>query len=325
MTLRPLGRTDLNVSPLCLGGNVFGWTADETASFRVLDAYVDGGGNFIDTAEVYSRWVPGHEGGESETILGRWLHSRRRRDQLVIATKVGAPMGEDPAKQGLSRRRILDAVDGSLRRLKVDEIDLYQAHFDDPNTPLDETLATFDGLIKAGKVRHVGASNYSAPRLKAALDVARSAGYRPYETLQPQYNLLDRTSFEGELQAFCVEHGLGVITYYGLASGFLSGKYREDQPLPGSDRAAKVQREYMNPRGFRVLRELDRAAREHGATVAQVALAWLMAQRGVTSAIASATTLAQVQELLGAVSLKLAPETLDRLCEVGAPEDVRPR
>ena len=325
MTLRPLGRTDLNVSPLCLGGNVFGWTADETASFRVLDAYVDGGGNFIDTAEVYSRWVPGHEGGESETILGRWLRSRRRRDQLVIATKVGAPMGEDPAKQGLSRRRILDAVDGSLRRLKVDEIDLYQAHFDDPNTPLDETLATFDGLIKAGKVRHVGASNYSAPRLKAALDVARSAGYRPYETLQPQYNLLDRTSFEGELQAFCVEHGLGVITYYGLASGFLTGKYREDQPHPGSDRAAKVQREYMNPRGFRVLGELDRAAREHGATVAQVALAWLMAQRGVTSAIASATTLAQVQELLGAVSLKLAPETLDRLREVGAPEDVRPR
>ena len=325
MTLRPLGRTNLNVSPLCLGGNVFGWTADETASFRVLDAYVDGGGNFIDTAEVYSRWVPGHEGGESETILGRWLRSRRRRDQLVIATKVGAPMGEDPAKQGLSRRRILDAVDGSLRRLKVDEIDLYQAHFDDLDTPLDETLATFDGLIKAGKVRHVGASNYSAPRLKAALDVARSAGYRPYETLQPQYNLLDRTSFEGELQAFCVEHGLGVITYYGLASGFLTGKYREDQPLPASDRAAKVQREYMNPRGFRVLGELDRAAREHGATVAQVALAWLMAQRGVTSAIASATTLAQVQELLGAVSLKLAPETLDRLREVGAPEDVRPR
>lgn len=317
MILRPLGRTDLKVSPLCLGGNVFGWTADEAASFGVLDAYVDGGGNFIDTAEVYSRWVPGHEGGESETLLGRWLRSRRRRDQVVIATKVGAAMGEDPAKQGLSRRRILEAVDGSLRRLKVDEIDLYQAHFDDPSTPLEETLAAFDTLIRAGKVRHVGASNYTAPRLKEALDVARMAGYRPYETMQPPYNLLDRATYEGDLQALCVEQGLGVMPYYGLASGFLSGKYREDQPLPGSDRAAKVQREYMNPRGFRVLAELDRAARAHGVTVAQVALAWLMAQRGITAAIASATSIPQVQELLGAIALKLDPDTLARLDEVG--------
>lgn len=317
MTLRLLGRTDLKVSPLCLGGNVFGWTADEAASFRVLDAYVDGGGNFIDTAEVYSRWVPGHEGGESETLLGRWLRSRRRRDQLVIATKVGAAMGEDPAKQGLGRRRILDAVDASLRRLKVDEIDLYQAHFDDPQTPLEETLATFDSLIRSGKVRHVGASNYTAPRLKEALDVARMAGYRPYETMQPLYNLLDRGTYEGALQELCVEQGLGVMPYYGLASGFLSGKYREDQPLPASDRAAKVQREYMNPRGFRMLAELDAAARAHGATVAQVALAWLMAQRGVTAAIASATSIPQVQELLGAIALQLDPDTIARLSEVG--------
>lgn len=315
---RNLGRTALRVSPLCLGGNVFGWTADDTASFAVLDAYVDGGGNFIDTAESYSRWVPGHQGGESEAIIGRWMRARQNRDALVIATKVGAPMGEAPEQRGLSRRRIMAAVDGSLRRLQTDVIDLYQAHFDDSATPLEETLATFDELIKAGKVRHIGASNYMAPRLCEALQTSRRLGLRPYETMQPEYNLLDRDSYEGELQATCLEHGLGVITYYSLASGFLSGKYRKDQPLPASSRAAGVQREYMNPRGFRVLDELDRVAAQYEATVSQVALAWVMAQPGVTSAIASATSPPQVQELLGAVRLQLDADSLRRLSDAGA-------
>ncbi|MBO9539062.1 aldo/keto reductase [bacterium] len=317
MTLRNLGRTALRVSPLCLGGNVFGWTADETASFAVLDAYVASGGNFIDTAEVYSRWVPGHHGGESEAILGRWLKSRKNRDQLVIATKVGAPMGDAPEQKGLSRRRILDAVEGSLRRLQTDVIDLYQAHFDDPGTALDETLATFDELVKAGKVRHIGASNYTAPRLNEALETAQRLGLRPFETMQPEYNLLDREQFEGALQALCLEHGLGVITYYSLASGFLSGKYRKDQPLPTSSRAASVQREYMNPRGFRVIEALDAVAAAHQATVSQVALAWVMAQPGVTSAIASATSAAQAQDLLGALRIQLDAEAQHRLSEAG--------
>lgn len=317
MTLRQLGPTDLRVFPLCLGGNVFGWTADEARSFEVLDAYVQGGGNFIDTAESYSRWVPGHHGGESEVILGRWLRSRQNRDQVILATKVGAPMGDAPEQKGLSRRRILEAVEGSLRRLQTEVIDLYQAHFDDPGTPLDETLATFAELLKAGKVRHVGASNYATPRLKDALDTAQRLGLRPYETMQPEYNLLDRDQYEGALQALCVERGLGVITYYSLASGFLSGKYRQGQPLPTSGRAASVQREYMNPRGFRVLAALDEVAAAHRATVSQVALAWVMAQPGVTAAIASATTAAQMRELLGAAQLQLNASELRQLAEVG--------
>lgn len=317
MTLRTLGRTDLRVSPLCLGGNVFGWTADETASFAVLDAYVNGGGNFIDTAESYSRWIPGHQGGESEEILGRWMRSRKNRDQLVIATKVGAPMGDEPHQKGLSRRRILDAVDGSLRRLQTEVIDLYQAHFDDPETPLDETLATFDELIKAGKVRHIGASNYTSHRLRAAQETAKRLGLRSYETMQPEYNLLDRDQYEGELQATCMDLGLGVITYFSLARGFLSGKYRKGQPLPASERAAAVERDYMNPRGFRVLDELDRVAAQHEATLSQVSLAWVMAQPGVTSAIASATTAEQATELVGSVRLQLDADAIRRLKEAG--------
>lgn len=317
---RMLGRTGFEVAPLAFGGNVFGWTADEAASFAVLDAYVAGGGNFIDTAEVYSRWVPGHQGGESETILGRWLQARKHRDRVVIATKVGSAMGEAPDQKGLSRKRILDAVDGSLRRLQTDVIDLYQAHFDDPETPLEETLATFDELIKAGKVRHIGASNYTAPRLKGALDTAQRLGLRPYETMQPGYNLLDREEFEGPLQALCQERGLGVLTYYGLASGFLSGKYRKDRPLPSSSRAARVQQTYMNERGFRVLDALDAIASQHHATDSQVALAWVMAQPGVTCAIASATSVVQVEDLLGSMRLQLDAESLGRLTEAGKPD-----
>jgi aryl-alcohol dehydrogenase-like predicted oxidoreductase len=317
MAFRKLGHTELLVSPLCLGGNVFGWTADEAASFAVLDAYVEGGGNFIDTAESYSRWVPGHQGGESEAILGRWLRSRKHRDAVVIATKVGLPMGDAPEQKGLSRRRILEAVEGSLRRLQTEVIDLYQAHADDPETPLEETLSTFDELIASGKVRHIGASNYTAPRLKQALDVARHAGIRPYETLQPEYNLMDRDDFEGEVQSFCVEHGLGVITYFSLASGFLTGKYRKGEPLPTSGRAASVQRAYMNERGFRVLDALEQVANQHGATYAQVALAWVMAQPGVTSAIASATSPEQTRDLLGALRLQLDEASLRRLSEAG--------
>ena len=324
MTLRELGRTGLRVSPLCLGGNVFGWTADEATSFAVLDAYVEGGGNFIDTAEAYSRWVPGNQGGESEAIIGRWLKTRQDRDRLVIATKVGAPMGEAPDQKGLSRRRIEEAVEGSLRRLGVEAIDLYQAHYDDADTPLEESLAAFDALVKAGKVRHLGASNYSAERLRAALDVADRHGWRPYETMQPEYNLLDRSEYEGPLQALCLERGLGVLTYFSLASGFLTGKYRPGKPLPKSGRAQKVQATYMNERGFRVLDALDAVAAESGASVADVALAWVMAQPGVTSAIASATSPDQVRELLAASRLQLSEDALRRLSEAGRDASASP-
>jgi aryl-alcohol dehydrogenase (NADP+) len=320
MSLRPLGKTDLTVSSWCLGGNVFGWTADERDSFDVLDAYVAEGGNFIDTAEVYSRWVPGHHGGESEAVIGRWLASRGRPEGLVIATKVGFPMGDAPEDQGLGARRIAEAVEGSLRRLGVEAIDLYLAHRDDPDTPLEETLAAFDALVKAGKVRHIGASNYSAHRIAEAMTVASEHGYRPYEALQPEYNMLDRDQFEGPVHDVCASHGLGVFTYFSLASGFLSGKYRPGQPLPDSGRAEKVRDAYMNPRGFRVLDALDAVAVAHGATVAQVALAWVMARPGVTSAIASATDRAQVADLAGAMRLRLAPDEMAALTAAGEPD-----
>lgn len=307
MANRTLGKTELSVSPLCLGGNVFGWTADEQRSFAVLDAYMEGGGNFIDTADTYSTWLPGHVGGESESILGRWMSARKNRGHVILATKVGSRMGTAPDAYGLSRHYILEEVEASLRRLQTDYIDLYQAHRDDTETPLEETLAAFDALVRQGKVRYIGASNYSAVRLREALHISSQHGYARYECLQPPYNLMNRAAYEGELQALCLEEGLGVITYSSLASGFLSGKYRQGKELPSSPRARGIQERYMNEQGFRVLEALDHVAATHSATVSQVALAWIMAQPGITSAIASATSVEQVHELLGAVEVSLLP------------------
>lgn len=308
MLMRKIGRTEMNVSALCLGGNVFGWTADEPTSFAILDAFVEGGGNFIDTADVYSVWIPGHVGGESETILGRWMAARGNREQMIIATKVGSQMGHDPTRKGLSHKHIIASVDDSLRRLQTDYIDLYQAHSDDPNTPLEETLSTFNDLIKQGKVRYIGASNYNAERLTEALAISLQYGYARYESLQPPYNLVNREVFENELDPLCREQEIGVITYSSLASGFLTGKYHRHQELPPSPRAQGVQSNYMNARGFAILDEVEKIAQAHQVTPTQVALAWIIAYPGITTPIASATSVKQTQELLNATSLRLTQD-----------------
>ena len=312
MDYRKLGHTNLGVFPLCLGANTFGWTTDEQASFAVLDAYVAAGGNFIDTADTYVRWAPGGA-GESERILGRWMQARGNRERVIVATKLGSPMSDDPQMQGLSRRYIMEEVEASLRRLQTDYIDLYQAHRDDQQTPLEETLAAFNDLVQAGKVRALGASNYSAGRLRAALAVSAEHGYARYECLQPLYNLVMRADYERDLEPLCVEQGLGVITYSSLASGFLSGKYRPNQDLPATQRASGVQGRYMNERGWRVLAEVERVAQRSQATPAQVALAWILARPSITAPIASATSPDQLQELLGALDLRLDQDALAAL------------
>jgi aryl-alcohol dehydrogenase-like predicted oxidoreductase len=303
MQYRPLGRSALMVSPLCFGGNVFGWTADERTSFSLLDAWVDAGFNFIDTADVYSRWVPGHSGGESETVIGRWLAQGGRRDKVVIATKVGSDMGE--GRTGLAPARIRQAVEDSLQRLQVDCIDLYQAHRDDSDTPLEDTLEAFAALIKEGKVRAIGASNYSAARLAEALDTSRRLGLPRYESLQPLYNLYDRAVFERELQPLCVKEEVGVINFYALAAGFLTGKYRTPDDASKSARGANTIAQYLNERGLKIVAALDEAAQRTGSTPARVAVAWVMAQPAITAPIASATTLAQLDDLVQAARLKL--------------------
>jgi aryl-alcohol dehydrogenase-like predicted oxidoreductase len=316
MEYRALGRSPLQVSPLCFGGNVFGWTVDERTSFSLLDAWLDAGFNFVDTADVYSRWAPGHAGGESETVIGRWLKQSGKRDQVVIATKVGMDMGE--GRIGLKPARIREAVEASLRRLQVDCIDLYQAHKDDETTPLEDTLGAFSQLVDEGKVRVIGASNYSAPRLAQALEVSTRLGLPRYESLQPLYNLYDRSEFESGLQALCRREQVGVINYYALAAGFLTGKYRSGEDAAKSPRGGNVVKKYLDARGLRILSALDEAARATGSTPGQVAIAWLLAQPGVTSPIASATSLAQLQDLVKAASLRLPPETLRRLDEASA-------
>lgn len=320
MEYRQLGKSGLRVAALCLGGNTFGWTTDEPASFAVLDAYAEGGGNFIDTADVYARWIPGGKGGESETVLGNWLRERRNRAQMVIATKVGSPMGDRPNETGLARQHIMQAVEDSLRRLQTDYIDLYQSHQDDQNTPLDETLRAYDDLIRQGKVRYIGASNYRAWRLMQALWTSERHGYAAYVSEQPYYNLLGRTAFERDVQPMCVAQGIGVIPYSSLASGFLTGKYRPDHDTPISARAGGVQRRYMNARGYRVLDALDRLAGQHSASPAQIALAWLMAQPAVTAPIASATTPDQARDLLHATAVHLSADDLRTLDEVSKEE-----
>lgn len=300
---RRLGRSALQVAPFAFGGNVFGWTADAARSFELLDAFVEAGFNLIDTADAYSRWVPGHQGGESETIIGDWLAARgpAMRARVVIATKCGVEMG--PGEQGLSRAYILRAVDRSLKRLRTDYIDLYQAHRDDAATPLEETLRTFDELVRAGKVRALGASNYSAERLAEALQVSAAGGFARYESLQPHYNLYDRAGFESGLAALCRREEIGVIPYFALASGFLTGKYRSESDAGQSPRGARA-KAMLDARGLRILAALDQVAAATASTPAQVALAWLLA-RGVTAPIASATTLPQLRELLGMTRLEL--------------------
>ncbi|MGZ5179977.1 MAG: aldo/keto reductase [Ramlibacter sp.] len=307
MQLRPLGRSALQVSPLCFGGNVFGWTADEKTSFSLLDAWLDAGFNFVDTADVYSRWVPGHAGGESETVIGKWLRQSGKRGKVVIATKVGMDMGD--GKVGLKGAYIRRAVEGSLRRLQTDHIDLYQAHKDDEATPLEETLEAFAALVKEGKVRAIGASNYSAARLQEALDTSRRLGLPRYETLQPLYNLYDRAVFEKELQPLCVREGVGVINFYALAAGFLTGKYRKPEDAAKSPRGGGTTQKYLNERGLKILAALDEAARRLGSTPGRVAVAWVMAQPAVVAPIASATSLAQLQDLVAAAQLSLDADT----------------
>ncbi len=313
--LRRLGSTDLKIAPLILGGNVFGWTADKTASFAVLDAFVAGGGTMIDTADVYSAWAPGHSGGESETMIGEWLAGRGGRGELLIATKVGMLPGDDGDR--LAPARIAAACDASLTRLGVETIDLYFAHQDDETVPQEAVLEAFERLVEAGKIRVIGASNFHAARLKSALDIARDRRLPHYHALQPEYNLVSRHKFEGELQDLCVEHNIGVVPYYGLASGFLTGKYRTSADLGKSIRGARMTA-LLEGKGMAVLTAMDGVAEETGASLAQIALAWLAAQAGVTAPIASATSVAQVEELVGAMTLDLTTDQLDRLTNAGA-------
>jgi aryl-alcohol dehydrogenase-like predicted oxidoreductase len=309
MKKRRLGRSDIEVAPFCFGGNVFGWTADEATSFALLDAFIGEGFDFIDTADAYSRWVPGHTGGESETIIGRWMKARGNRDRVIIATKVGADMGSG---RTMAPSYVRKAVEDSLKRLQTDRIDLYQTHWDDEKTPLEEVLSTYSDLIKAGKVRTIGASNYSAARLRAALDIGAKKGLPRYETLQPQYNLMERKEYEAELGPLCRKEQIGLIPYYSLASGFLTGKYRSKDDAGKSPRGSGATK-YLDERGLRVLSALDAIAAERKATVAQVALAWLLAKPELAAPIASATSVAQLHELLGAVRLELSAADVGRL------------
>jgi aryl-alcohol dehydrogenase-like predicted oxidoreductase len=318
MLTRKLGRTGLKVSALCLGGNTFGWTTDQTASEAVLDAYLEAGGNFIDTADVYARWAPGNKGGESETALGLWMTARRNRPAVIIATKVCGPMGAGPNDAGLSRHHIMEGVEASLRRLQTDYIDLYQAHWDDKDTPLEETLRAFDDLVRQGKVRYLGASNHAAWRLTRALWESDRHGYARYECLQPKYNLVIRDEYERELEPLCLEQNIAVIPYSSLASGFLSGKYHRGGELPATARAAGVQKTYMNERGFTVLAAVEKVAAGVGATAAQVALSWLAHRPGITAPIASATSVAQLKEIAAAIDLRLDAETTAALDQASA-------
>jgi len=317
MQQRRLGSTEFVVTPLAFGGNVFGWTADEPTSFSLLDAFVASGGNLIDTADSYSRWVKGHHGGESETIIGRWIARRGRHDDVVVATKVGSDMGL--GRKHLGRDYILRAAEDSLRRLQIETIDLYQSHWDDETTPFDETLEAYARLMKDGKVKAIGASNLNAERLAQALAVSDAQHLPRYATLQPHYNLVERASFEGPLQDLCVREGIGVITYFSLASGFLTGKYRSHADLGKSTRGGGMAK-HLNPRGHAILAALDRTSARLSATPAQVALAWLMTRPSVVAPIASATNVAQLRELMAATELTLDAKALAELDEASSPQ-----
>jgi len=317
MEIRKLGNSGLDVSALCLGGNVFGWTADEAASFKILDAFAEAGGTFIDTADVYSRWVPGHRGGESETIIGNWMKARGNRNKMIIATKVGMEMG--PGKSGLSKKHIMEAVEGSLQRLQTDRIDLYISHKEDDTVPPEETSETYGVLIKAGKIRVAGASNYSGKRLMKSIQASHRSTSPAYQSLQPLYNLYDRGAFERDLEPVCREFHLGVTPYYSLASGFLTGKYRTADDAKKSSRGSKAA-SYLDDRGTKILAAMDKVAKTMHANHTQVALAWLMSRKIVTSPIASASTPEQVKDLVAGVRLKLDPsqvEILDKASDPG--------
>jgi aryl-alcohol dehydrogenase-like predicted oxidoreductase len=313
MELRRIGTSALQVAPLMFGGNVFGWTADEATSFSILDAFTDAGLNFIDTADVYSAWVPGNQGGESETIIGKWLAKSGKREKVVIATKVS----KDPRRPGLSAANIAAAVEDSLRRLQTDHIDVYFSHDDDQKVPLEETLGAYQRLIEAGKVRAIGASNYSGARLEEALAVSRKSGLPAYQIIQPEYNLYDRAHYEADIEPVALAQKLAVVPYYSLASGFLSGKYRSREDLAKSTRGSRVEK-YLDHRGVRILAALDHVSQRHGATLAAVALAWLIARPSITAPIASATSLEQVQSLVAAVHLKLDPADIQALNDASA-------
>jgi aryl-alcohol dehydrogenase-like predicted oxidoreductase len=315
MKTRKLGGSGLEVSPICLGGNVFGWTADEPTSFAILDAFAGAGFNFIDTADVYSRWAPGHKGGESETVLGNWFKRSGKRKNVILATKVGIELAPD--KKGLSKAYILREVEDSLQRLQTDYIDLYQSHTDDPSVPLEETLGAYDQLIKQGKVRAIGASNYSADRLAEARQVSKQHGLPRYECLQPHYNLYERAAYEQDLEPVCLKEGIGVIPYFALASGFLTGKYRSEADLAKGPRGQMVKK-YLAERGFRILAGLDEVAAKLHSTSGKVAIAWLIARPSITAPIASATSVEQLQDLVDAANLQLDPASIETLNEASA-------
>lgn len=317
MHLRPLGRSGLQVAPLAFGGNVFGWSADEATSFSLLDAFVDAGFNLVDTADVYSRWVPGHAGGESETVIGKWLKKSGKRHSVVIATKVGMDMGHD--NKGLSRQHIAKSIDASLKRLQTDHVDLYQSHTDDADTSFEETLEAYAKLIEAGKVRVIGASNFKVDRLVAALDVSERDGLPRYESLQPHYNLVERALFETDLEALCLKRGVGVINYYSLASGFLSGKYRGEADLDKSKARGGGVKKYLTPQGLGVLKALDEVGRRYEVSPATVAIAWLIARKSITAPIASATSVAQLKDLMAAAMLDLDAEAIRLIGDASEP------
>ena len=310
MEKRQLGQSSLHVYPITFGGNVFGWTADEAMSFKLLDAFVAAGFNFIDSADAYSRWHSGNTGGESETIIGDWLKARGGRDKVIIATKLGVEIV--PGKKGLSRAYMMEAVEASLRRLRTDYIDLYQSHFDDPSTPIEETLAAYGDLVKQGKVREIGASNFSASRLADSLKISKENGLPRYQSLQPQYSLVERAAFEGPLEDLCLKEKLGVIGYYSLASGFLTGKYRSKSDAEGRVRGGRAEK-YLNDYGFGVLAALDEVAKRYDAKPVQIALAWLMARPSVTAPIASATNLDQLAELLKSAEIQLDTAAIQQI------------
>lgn len=315
MNKRKLGNSGLEVAPLAFGGNVFGWTVDEPASFKLLDAFVAAGFNLIDTADSYSRWVPGHQGGESEAIIGNWLKARGNRDRVLLATKVSSDMGQ--GKKDLSREWILREVEASLKRLQTDYIDLYQSHWDDLDTPVEESLEACAQLVKQGKVLVIGASNLSPQRLQESLEVSRQSGFPRYASLQPNYNLYNRADYETQYEPMCEKENLGVIPYFSLASGFLAGKYRSEKDLEGRARGAFVKK-YLNERGFKILAVLDEVANSHRATPAQIAIAWLIARSSITAPIASATSLDQLGQLLKATEIRLSAGELDKLNQASA-------
>lgn len=315
MVKRRLGRSAIQVAPLMLGGNVFGWTVDEPQSFKILDAFAAAGFDFIDTADVYSRFAPPNKGGESETILGRWMKQRGNRKKIILATKVGSDMGD--GKKGLSRSYILKAVEDSLKRLQTDYIDLYQSHQDDPNAPIEETMGAYAELVKQGKVRVIGASNFTADRLRQSLEVSRPHDYPRYESLQPHYNLYERADYETNLEDLCVKAEIGVIPYFSLASGFLTGKYRSEKDLDAKPRAGLVKK-YLDARGLRILAALDEVSKEKNAAPAEIALAWLMARPGITAPIASATREEQLRSLIKATEVELDPASIEKLNQASA-------